>query len=120
MSIYDIINGINRGQKLEINSEKEYIPYIVNRTYSYFPDTILAANEMNIRAEVPKELQYEFFLNIIRPAKRFAKWVKRVDSEDFETVQQYLKLSNAKTLEALQLLSNDDIEKMRRALDPGG
>lgn len=122
MNVYDIVNSINRGEKIELNAdtEKMYVPFIINRTLSYFPDTVLAANEMNMYPDIDKNLQYDFLINIVRPAKRFAKWVKRVDSKEFEAVQQYFKFNDMRTLEVLQILSDEDIKTIRQALDPGG
>jgi hypothetical protein len=46
---YDYINAINAGKDLTKGEfdEKGYVPFITNRQFSYFQDTVLAANEMN-------------------------------------------------------------------------
>ena len=88
MTPFDFLNAINLTKKDLIaedpQAEKEYLPYLINRGLSYFPDTILYANEMNQRWEAPNEWQFSFFLNTISRKKRFSKWHKKdADTESF-------------------------------------
>ena len=53
MKPFDYINSINftkknlmRGTENDDLAEKGYVPYITNKTLSYFTDTLLYANEM--------------------------------------------------------------------------
>jgi hypothetical protein len=59
-------------------------------------------------------------INSIRPKKRFSKWAKRQDSDDFEAVKEYFKYNNTKTEQALTLLSPDDIKTIKKKLNTGG
>ena len=45
--------------------EKDYIPFLVNRSLGYFMDTIMYANEMNQKNSLDHKLQYDFLLNIL-------------------------------------------------------
>ena len=101
-------------------AEAGYNPYLTNKALSYFPDTILYANEMNMHYNADNKLQFQYLLNIVRPKKRFSKWAKRQDSDDFEAVKQYFKYNNAKTEQAISLLSPEQIEKIKTILDTGG
>jgi hypothetical protein len=102
-------------------TEKEYQPFLVNRTLSYHKDCILYANEMNRRHLTDKKLQYDFLLNTIRSQKRpFAKWVKSEKSEDLECIKQVFGLSNEKAREAMRLLSNEQIQQLKEQTDTGG
>ena len=50
MTPFDYLNAINQSKEnliVDELSEKEYVPFVVNKGLSYFPDTILYANEMN-------------------------------------------------------------------------
>ncbi len=64
---------IMRGTENDDLAEKSYNPFIVNLALSYHPDSILAANVVNIHSDLPKRVQYLFLLNTLRPRKRFAK-----------------------------------------------
>lgn len=94
LSPFDFINNINAGPSagnlLEgctaddsestpmDNPSKQYVPFIINRSLSYFNDTVLFANEMNRHHSLPPKMQYDFYRHAMRPRKRFSKWAKRL------------------------------------------
>ncbi len=124
---FDYVNAINftkqdlmYGTENDELAEASYVPFLTNRSLSYFPETILYANEMNIQNHLDKKLQFHYLINSIRPKKRYSKWAKRQDSEDFEAVKQYFKYNNTKTEQALQLLSPDQIRTIKKKLTTGG
>ena len=101
-------------------SEKQYSPYIVNKHLSYGSDTVTAANEMNARPHIDHKLQYDFLKSIIRKKRRFNKWLKPEQEENMELVQEYFGYSKTKALDALRILSDDDLFLMRKQLNKGG
>ena len=102
------------------DSVKQYPPYIVNRCMSGHLDTVLFANEMNKYHFLDKDMQYEFFLNIIRKRKRFSPWIRKDKIDDLECVKKYYGYSNEKARQALKILSKEQIEFIRKRLDTGG
>ncbi len=126
-SPFDYVNAINfnkqdlmTGTENDELAETAYVPFLSNRSLSNFPDTILYANEMNMRNHLDNKLQFHYLINSIRPKKRFSKWAKRQDSEDFDAVKEYFKYNNTKTDQALQLLSPDQIKIIKKRLNTGG
>jgi len=121
---FDYVNSILQNKKnliIDELTEKEYQPFLVNRTLSYHKDCILYANEMNRRHLTDKKMQYDFLLNTIRSQKRpFAKWIKSEKSEDLECIKQVFGLSNGKAREAMRLLSNEQIQQLKEQTDTGG
>ena len=121
---FDYVNQILYGKKdliVDELTEKDYIPFLINRSLSYHKDCILYANEMNRRHLADKKLQYDFLLNTIRSQKRpFAKWVKAEKSEDLECIKQVFGLSDQKAREAKRLLSDEQIQKLKEQTDTGG
>jgi hypothetical protein len=121
---FDYVNSILQNKKnliVDELTEKEYQPFLVNRTLSYHKDCILYANEMNRRHLTDKKLQYDFLLNTIRSQKRpFAKWVKSEKSEDIECIKATYGFSDTKAREALRLLSNEQIQQLKEQTDIGG
>jgi len=121
---FDYVNSILQNKKnliIDELTEKEYQPFLVNRTLSYHKDCILYANEMNRRHLTDKKMQYDFLLNTIRSQKRpFAKWIKTEKSEDLECIKQVFGLSNEKAREAMRLLSNEQIQQLKEQTDTGG
>ena len=61
------------------SAEHEYVPFVVNRTLSYFPDTVLYANEINLWGHADHRLQNDYLLNSVRAKKRFSRWMKPVE-----------------------------------------
>lgn len=113
-------NDMMTGTENDELAESGYTPYLTNKSLSYFPDTLLYANEMNVLNHVDNKLQYSYLLNSIRPKKRFSKWVKKQEDIDIEAVKQYYKYSTAKAEAALSLLSPQQINEIKRRLNKGG
>ena len=100
--------------------EEAYNPFIINKSLSHFPDTIMQANTMNQYFELDKKLQYDFLLNSIRKKKRFTKWIKSNIEENVEIVKQYYKVGNEKAVEILSLLNDEQISTIKSELSEGG
>ena len=123
MNPFDYVNSINYTKKnimVDDITEKAYIQYMVNRQLSYFPDTVLAANEMNRNHHIDNRLQFDFFINIIRKRKRFSKWYKPETVSDLEAVKKYYGYSNEKARQVLTLLNTDQINELKRKVTTGG
>lgn len=100
--------------------EKSYQPYLVNKTFSYYLDTVLYSNEMNLHADVDNKLQFDYLLNSIRPRKRFSPWNKKEIDSDIEVIKEYYGYSNRKAEEVLSILSDAQIEYIKSKLYKGG
>lgn len=100
--------------------EEAYNPYIINKSLSYFPDTIMQANTMNNFFELDKKLQYDFLLNSIRKKKRFSRWVKSNIEENVDVIKQYYEVGNDKAFEILSLLNDKQIISIKKELSEGG
>jgi hypothetical protein len=124
MSPFDFVNQILQGKKqliVDELTEKEYVPFIVNRSLSYHKDCVLFANEMNRRHFIDKKMQNDFLLNTVRSQKRpFAKWVKSEKSEDLECIKQVFQFSDSKAKEAARLLSKEQIQQLKEQTQTGG
>jgi hypothetical protein len=123
ISPFDFLNSINTTKKNLMegtDEEKQYVPFVVNRSLSYFPDTVHLANVMNIHHNLDNRLQYDFFINIIRKRKRFSKWVKPESEANVEVIKEYYGYSHEKARQALSLLSSDQIEFIKNKVNKGG
>ena len=123
MNPFEYVNAINMTKQdimIDDISEKKYSAYMVNRQLSYFPDTILAANEMNKNHHIDNRLQFDFFINIIRKRKRFSKWFKPEQISDLEIVKEYYGYSNEKARQILTLLSTEQINELKTKVAKGG
>ena len=124
MSPFDYVKEILQGKKqliVDEVTEKEYNPFIINRSLSYHKDCVLFANEMNRRHFLDKKLQNDFLLNTVRSQKRpFAKWVKSEKSENLECIKHAFGFSESKAREALRLLSKEQIQQLQEQTHTGG
>ena len=121
----DYLNSINQNKENlmdtdDIGWEKNYPPYVINKCLSQHMDTIMYANEMNRLPNTDKRLQYDFFINTIRPRKRFSPWGKKKKVDDLELVKQYYDYSNEKAKQALRILSPDQLDYIKSKLNKGG
>ena len=118
------LNSINQSKKNLIDEdpslEKEYSPYIVNRIYSGHLDSIMFANEMNMNQSLPKKMQYDFFINILRVKKRFSPWLRKDEIKDLDYVKRYYGYSNEKAKQALKILTNEQLNFIRSKFETGG
>lgn len=101
-------------------SESNYNPFLVNRGLSYFVDTIMLANEMNLHFNLDSKMQYEFLLHSVRKKKRFSKWHKAVKSEDLELVMEFYNVSQRKAEQALHVLTEPQLKIIKEKLHKGG
>ena len=121
---FDYVNQILQGKKnliVDEITEKEYNPFLTNRSLSYHYDCILFANEMNQRHFLDKKLQNDFCINTIRSRKRpFAKWIKTEKSEHLECIKKYFNYSDMRAREVLSLLSEEQIQELKEKTETGG
>ena len=123
MNPFEFVKAINNKQDIirDDLDEKAYSPYMINHSFSYFPDTVFLANEMNINHHIDNKLQNSFYINTIRRnPKRFSKWNKVKHDGDFEAVKEYYGYNNEKNRSALSLLSTEQINIIKKKVDHGG
>ena len=124
MELKDWLNSINFNKENLIEEDstliKEYPPFIVNKCLSGHLDCVLFANEMNKYHFLDKDMQYNFYLNILRKKKRFSPWLRKEKVSDIEYVKQYYGYSNEKASQILKILSDEQIEFIKQRLDTGG
>tara|TARA_B100000427_G_scaffold292818_1_gene270419 strand:- start:184 stop:576 length:393 start_codon:yes stop_codon:yes gene_type:complete len=120
----DYLYSINQSKKNilddDIDAEKKYPAYVVNRCLSSFMDTILLSNEMNRNSHLPKRLQYDFLINSVKPRKRFSPWARKDSIEYLDIVKEYYGYNDDKALQALRILTKDDLDTIAHLLRKGG
>lgn len=112
-------NDLIRSSENQEEMEKEYNPYIINKAFSYFIDTVLHANEMN-RAVVDKKLQHDYYFYAISKKKRFSKWHKPQTDETVKIISEAYNINIQRAKEYLSLMSKDDIVMLKEIINNGG
>ena len=124
MELKDWLNSINFTKENLLEDDpsiaKEYTPYIINKCMSGHIDTLLYSNEMNKFHFFDKKLQFDFYINSVRKKKRFSPWIRKDKIEDLECVKTYYGYSNEKALQALKILSKEQIKIIKQRIDTGG
>lgn len=124
MTPFDFLNAINENKTdlfEDPQAEKDYNSFLVNRGLSYFPDTIMYANEMNRYFEIPKQWQFDFLLTAIPKKKRFSKWHKKeVPIDDVKLLMKHYKYTEQKVHEIMDLLTPEQINAIKVKYETGG
>lgn len=117
-----ILNSINK--KAELMEPEEiaisYPAFVVNMGMSYFSDTIMFANEMNMHPSCPGWGQYMFYYHGVTRKSRFSKWYKRGKIKHLDLIKEYYNYGNVKAEEALELLTDDQIAIIQERMYKGG
>ena len=121
----DYLKAINYSKEKLLDSEdkdweRKYPPFIINKGLSFFEDTVMFANEINRLHHLPKKMQFDFLLNSIRSRKRFSKWFKASKLTNLDIVKKYYGFSNEKAKQALDILTKEQIDFIKKVLYQGG
>jgi hypothetical protein len=118
---FDFIRSINEKTEnlMDINpeTEREYVPFIVNRGLSFSSDTILYANEMNLNPNTDKRMQYDYLYNSVRRRKRYDKWMKQgeQDEEAIEAIMLVYKVSRKRAFEYLNIIPKEKLASILKS-----
>lgn len=125
MNPFDVLTSINFDKKHIFKDnpelENQYPAFMVNRGLSYFPDTIMYANQTNGYSFLDNRLQYDFLFYGVTKRKRFSKWAKKEPTADtIRLIMDYYKYSEAKAIEAASLLTEEQIKTIEEKMYKGG
>jgi hypothetical protein len=119
----DIIPSILQTKEYIIsqNEEKEYNPFIINKSLSHYLDVLFYVNQMNLNSHLDKKLQYDYLFHSIKGYKRpYQKWIKYTEDSDIKYIKEYYGYSSHKAKQVKSLLSKQDIQFIKEKLDKGG
>jgi len=100
--------------------EKQYAPYVVNKGFSNFEDTILHCNEMNRLHDLSNHAQYKYYLTALRARNRFSKWTKYAKNDDLDMVQEYFQCNRGVAKQYLKILTKENLETINKNMARGG
>ena len=119
----DFINSINKKTYVFTDETKQYyIPFVVNKWMSIYPDCLFHCNLMNIHNELDSKIQYDYLFNAITKKSRFIKWEwpKRQQQEDIDLICKIYKYSPAKAKSALMILTEQQLSELKKQQQQGG
>ena len=65
-------------------------------------------------------MQYDFYINSLKPRKRFSPWARKDSIDYIEFVKEYYDYNDDKALQALRILTKDQLEHIKYSLRKGG
>lgn len=126
MNLSDYMNAINKTKDNVIAlsaspdaAAKAYPAFVVARSLSYYPTTIMYVNELN-RYPVANKQHFEFLLNIIPTGRRYQKWSKPEKSDIIKLLVDTYGLSYDKAKDTCRLLTDSQIEELKKEPNYGG
>ena len=122
----DYLNSINLNKNNLMDEDSDpawkskYPAYVINKCMSHHMDTVMYANEMNQYSFLDSKMQYDFYIHIVRPRRRFSPWGKKQKIDDLDLVKRYYGYSTDKAIQALRILSPNQIDYIKDKLNKGG
>jgi hypothetical protein len=119
LSPFDFAKSINEKtehlMKVQPETEKDYMPFMVNRALSFSPDAVLYANAMNTNWIVDKRMQYDFLFGSIRRRKRYDKWLKKDDIDELtvKVIMEYYQVGHKRAIEYLSMMTEEQKQTLR-------
>jgi len=130
---FDFIKIINKKESeisLSEIDENGYNPYLTNRNFSFFSDTLFFANEINkYSGQLSKKQQFDFYYHLLPKKNRYSKWLKKenLDQNEIELIVEYEQCSIREAKQMLMIIKNETkqkqqqiFEKMKREVYKGG
>ena len=92
--MWALINNVSYGKKdlWDYDSARIWKNFHANRQFSFFPDTVLYANEVNLYPDMPENWNHDYFMNSLRSSKRFATRPKKQEDDDIEAISEFYKI----------------------------
>lgn len=109
---FTCINALCSHEKIDTSS---YNPFMVNRFFSYFLDTILYANEANqFKYDLDKDMQFDYYYGLIGKKKRFPKWHKKKNKDNISLIAKHYDISYYEAEKISASVSDETLEEMRK------
>lgn len=123
LSPFDFVQALSTDKVnlLNDNTMRDFAPFMVNRAFSQHIDTIMSANEMN-KVGRNKLFVHDFYFYSLPKRKRYGKWAKadESNSEKIDLLCRHYCINRTRAHEYLLLLSNTDIDNIRKMYETGG
>lgn len=120
LKLSDWLNSINFRKNDLIENIDNYSPFIINKAMSGYIDTLFFANELNRFHFLDKDIQYKYYLKVIKKKRRYAPWLKSTGDDNISAIKEYYNYSDKKAKSVLDLLSVDHLTEIKKSLYKGG
>lgn len=122
-NLNEILKSLNQTKNEDLIDDfnaNDYVPFIINRAFSFYPDTVMFANDLNRFSNIDRIMQYKYYCSGLKKKSRYSPWLKASKIENLELISDYYQVSRREAKELLNFLTTDDIEQINKALNKGG
>lgn len=109
-----------KSSEIPEETEKQYVPFVTNKSFSFHVDTILHANEMNMKHWLFKDAQYRYYLGALRPRDRRSAWFKLSKDIALDNIQEYYQCNRTVAKQYAKVLTKENIELINTKVSKGG
>ena len=120
MDVFGFIDSINeQNYTPPDDDDREYNQFVINKGLSYFPDTILFVDLVNVQGYTNR-MHYDVLYNLIGKRKRRSKWFKPEKEEFLDMIASYYSVNYTKAREYLRILTEEEIARIQEITNTGG
>lgn len=111
---FDFIDDLSwKKTDLSVDGMDGYSPWLTNRHFAKFVDTIGHANQVNALHRLDPKLQHDYYFHALRSRKRFAR--KRPQDDQAEVTAALVKffgINNRKARDSVRVLTAEQKERL--------
>lgn len=121
ITIFEFLKAITYTKKdlrKDERFDKSYNVFMINRFFSQHPKTIFLSNFISRFPDIPKELQYEFYSQLIEKENIYFNYQKKELTHPKKVVniiKRVYEVGEGEAVELLKILSEEQIEQIERA-----
>ena len=118
MNHFDFITDIRKNKtNLIEDSEEHYNAFMVNRGLSYYRDTVMYAQRMNLNTELDARLQHDYLFHGVRKTTAYnVKWAKAQKDDKLTTVMKFFGYNRDKATKVLEILNKEQVEHIHKTM----
>lgn len=126
LSPFDFVKSLSQSKINLLEQDPEHekdlkgATFMINRSFSYHIDTILWCNEMNKYSGIDPVMLHDFYFHGLPAKARYSKWSKELKDDDISLIMTHYGYSKLRAIEALSILSDDDLADIRLSRETGG
>jgi hypothetical protein len=109
-----------KNSEIPEETERQYVPFLTNKSFSFHADTILHANEMNMKHWLFKDAQYRYYLGALRPRDRRSKWFKAEKDIVLDNIQMYYQCNRSVAKQYAKVLTKENVDLINNKVSKGG
>ena len=114
------LNSINYTKENVFDPNDEYVPFLINRSMTYFTDTLLLSNNIAKYSNFSdNSAHYMYWICSVSKRRRFSKWNKTQVSNIVPAIVSIYNVSKKKAIEYEKCLTDDQkvhIMKMYKSI----